>query len=382
MFNALLRLGLAALICFGIAAYVTEGDFSQVSRAFETASSEASARKRDRIAAKEAAAEQPAEKADSATRVVTKRSFAQPMQSEIVMTGATEASRRVEVRAETSGMVASTIPKGTRVNAGDVLCRMKVGDRAARREAAVARFKQARVDEQAQARLSERGFAAANNASQARTSADVIRAEIKQLDVEIRRLEITAPFGGVIEGETAEIGSILQVGGVCATLVDPDPLKVVGFAPEFRVGEIDLGSPGTATLATGQTVSGTVDFIAQTADPSTRTFQVELAVPNPSYALRDEVTAVMTLPVGTTLAHALPQSTLTLDEDGEIGVMIAVDGTARFRRVEVLRNDKDGVRLTGLGDEAEVIVIGQEYISDGTTIDTTPANETELDNAS
>jgi len=382
MFNALLRLGLAALICFGIAFYVTDGDLRQVTRAFDTASAEASARKRDRIAAKEAADDAPAEKQESATRVVTKLSIAQPMQSEIVMTGATEASRRVEVRAETSGMVASTIAKGTRVNGGDVLCRMKVGDRAARREAAVARFKQARLDEEAQARLSERGFAAANNASEARTSADVIRAEIKQLDVEIRRLEITAPFAGVIEGEPAEIGSILQVGGTCATLVDPDPLKIVGYAPEFRVGEINLGSRGTARLATGQQVSGTVDFIAQTADPNTRTFQIELAVPNPSYALRDEVTAAITLPVGTTQAHTLPQSTLTLDEDGEIGVMVAADGTARFRRVEVLRNDKDGVRVSGLGGQAEVIVVGQEYISDGTPIDITPADETELDSAS
>lgn len=382
MFNALLRLGLAALICFGIAFYVTDGDLRQVTRAFDTASAEASARKRDRIAAKEAADDAPAEKQEAATRVVTKLSIAQPMQSEIVMTGATEASRRVEVRAETSGMVASTIAKGTRVNGGDVLCRMKVGDRAARREAAVARFKQARLDEEAQARLSERGFAAANNASEARTSADVIRAEIKQLDVEIRRLEITAPFAGVIEGEPAEIGSILQVGGTCATLVDPDPLKIVGYAPEFRVGEISLGSRGTARLATGQQVSGTVDFIAQTADPNTRTFQIELAVPNPSYALRDEVTAAINLPVGTTQAHTLPQSTLTLDEDGEIGVMVAADGTARFRRVEVLRNDKDGVRVSGLGGQAEVIVVGQEYISDGTPIDITPADETELDSAS
>jgi len=382
MFNALLRLGLAALICFGIAFYVTDGDLRQVTRAFDTASAEASARKRDRIAAKEAADDAPAEKQETATRVVTKLSIAQPMQSEIVMTGATEASRRVEVRAETSGMVASTIAKGTRVNGGDVLCRMKVGDRAARREAAVARFKQARLDEEAQARLSERGFAAANNASEARTSADVIRAEIKQLDVEIRRLEITAPFAGVIEGEPAEIGSILQVGGTCATLVDPDPLKIVGYAPEFRVGEISLGSRGTARLATGQQVSGTVDFIAQTADPNTRTFQIELAVPNPSYALRDEVTAAITLPVGTTQAHTLPQSTLTLDEDGEIGVMVAADGTARFRRVEVLRNDKDGERVSGLGGQAEVIVVGQEYISDGTPIDITPADETELDSAS
>lgn len=382
MLNALLRIALAGMIAVGIVAYVTDGDFDAVGAAFAKAWNSSAERKEERIAAKNNAPDAEDAQIDAPISVVTERSVAQPMPSELKMTGATEASRVVEVKAETSGMLAETTVKGRRVNQGDVLCRLKVGDRGARREAAVARFRQAQIEQEAQERLSARGFAAANNATSAQTSADVIRAEIKQLDVEIRRLEIRAPFAGVIENDPAQVGAILQTGSTCATIVDPDPIKVVGFAPEFRVGEVEIGTVGSARLATGQTVEGRVDFIAQTADPATRTFRIELSVPNPDYALRDEVTAEITIPLGSQPAHSLPQSALTLNDDGEIGVMLVENSTARFRAVEILRDDDEGVRLGGIGDRAEVIVVGQEYVSDGTEVVTTSAADANLDGSS
>jgi multidrug efflux system membrane fusion protein len=382
MLNAILRLALAGLIALGIVAYVTDGDLDQVGSAFSTATSQAATRKADRIAAKTSAPEEVAEPANRAISVVTKQSIARALPSELVLTGSTAASRSVEARAETAGMVASTTAKGRRVNEGDILCRLKVGDRGARREAAVARFKQAQVEEQAQARLSERGFAAANNARNARTSADVIRAEIKQLDVEIRRLEIRAPFSGVIDDDPAQVGAIMQMGSTCATVVDPDPIRVVGFAPEFRIGEVSIGTTGSATLATGERVQGTVVFIAQSADPATRTFRIELAVPNPNYTLRDEVTAEIKIPLGTQPAHTLPSSALTLNDDGEIGLMVVEGGKATFRAVEILRDDDAGVSVSGIGDRAEIIVVGQEYVSEGTPVKTTSAADAKLDGAS
>jgi len=339
MISALLRVILAGLIALGIVAYVTDGDIGQVGKAVTSAYDDAFARKDKLIAAKNAAPENSAAAADDAPiNVVTKRSIATPMASELKMTGATAASRQVAVMTETAGMLASTTQKGLRVTEGDVLCRLKVGDRAARREASVARFKQAQIEESTQTRLSERGIAAANTASNARASADIVRAEIKQLDVEIRRLEVRAPFSGVIEGDPAQVGSIMQMGSTCATIVDPDPIRVIGFAPEFRIGDVSIGTVGTAELATGQRVEGTVVFIAQSADPATRTFQIDLSVPNPSYALRDEVTAEITIPLGNQPAHTLPQSALTLDNDGKIGVMTVVEGKATFREVTILRD--------------------------------------------
>ncbi len=382
MLNGLFRIALAGLIAIVIIGYITGGDFRQVGEAVAKAATQASTRKSERIAAKNAAPDETSTNGPTVINVITKVSTAAPLPSVLTMTGATRASRRVEARTETPGMVAVTVGKGRRVSEGDVLCRLKVGDRGARREAAVARFKQAQLEESTQARLSQRGATAANTAASARMSADIMRAEIKQLDVEIRSLEVRAPFDGVIEGDTAQIGAIMQVGSTCATIVDPDPMRIIGFAPEFRIGDVNIGTVGSAVLATGERVQGTVVFIAQSADPATRTFQIDLSVPNPSYTLRDEVTAAITIPLGSRPAHTLPQSALTLNDEGEIGLMVVESGKARFQAVTILRDSGEGVSVTGIGQRAEVIVIGQEYVSNGTAVKTTSSAEALESNAS
>jgi len=380
MLNGLFKLLVAAAIAFGIVTYVTGGDYSQVSVAANKAIGQAMDRKRDRqeaAAAAENAA--PAPDPDSvAVEVVTKRSRAESLSSTLRMTGATEANRRVEVRAETSGVVAIAPRKGMRVRQGDLLCRQQIGARNARREASLARLNQALVEARAQKTLADKGLAAANRSSASRVEAEVLRADIMQIDIEIGQLEIRAPFDGVVEGSGAEIGSLLQPGGVCATIVDPDPLKVSGFVPEFQIGKLRLGETATASLVTGESVRGTISYIAQTADTATRTFEIEIDVPNPDYRLRDAVTARIEIALDSRPAHRLPQSSLTLNGDGDIGVMVAENGKATFRKVEILRDDDSGVWLTGLGNEANVIVVGQEYVSEGSPLKATAQDGTIL----
>lgn len=372
MLNAVFKLFTAIAIAFGIVYYVTGGDLAQVQTAATKAYDQAMSRKRAQVAIKNA---EPTTEPEIITlSVVVNDSTAQPLDSNLRLTGATEASRSVDARAETSGIVAIAPRKGQRVREGDLLCRLELGDRGARRDGAIARLNQAIREADAQKRLSERGFASQNAASGKLADADVLRAEIRQIDVDIKRLEIRAPFDGIVEDAPAEIGSLLQMGGVCVHLVDPDPLRISGYAPEFDIGSIRLGAPATAKLATGENVTGLVAFIAQTADPATRTFEVELEVANPNYALRDAVTAAIEIPLASARAHRLPQSALTLNSDGQIGVMVAEGGKARFRAVKILRDDKDGVWLTGIGERAQVIVVGQEYVSDGTTIKTETQN--------
>jgi len=54
-----------------------------------------------------------------------------------------------------------------------------------------------------------------------------------------------------------------------------------------------------------------------------------------------------------------------------LGVRLAIDGQARFAPVTVLRDTVDGMLVTGLPDQATVITVGQEYVTDGTPITVT-----------
>ena len=69
------------------------------------------------------------------------------------------------------------------------------------------------------------------------------------------------------------------------------------------------------------------------------------------------------------MAHLLPSSALTLNDDGILGLRIVdEDNTARFAPVTYLRDTVNGVLLAGLPDTADVIVVGQEFVTDGVPV--------------
>ena len=144
----------------------------------------------------------------------------------------------------------------------------------------------------------------------------------------------------------------------------------MGYLPESAVDRVSPGAPAMARLATGgQPITGQVSFLSRSADPQTRTFRVEIEVPNPDMAIRDGQTVEIGIEAAGARAHLLPQSALSLDDDGRLGVTVVKGGdTAEFIPVQIMRDTPQGVWLTGLSDEADVIVIGQEYVVSGVPV--------------
>ena len=165
---------------------------------------------------------------------------------------------------------------------------------------------------------------------------------------EIDRLTIMAPFAGYLETDTAELGSLLQPGSPCARIIQLDPIKLVGFVPEAQVDRVTVGAIAGARLASGRDAMGEVSFVSRSADERTRTFRVEITVPNPDVAIRDGQTADILIRSAGIPAHLLPASAMTLDDSGTLGVRIVADGVVQFVPVRMLRDTANGVWLTGL----------------------------------
>ena len=347
--------------------------------------------------------------------VIATESAAREIDSAVVLRGRTEAARTLELLAETTGKVVSQPrAKGSAVAAGDVLCRIDRGTRDAALAEARARLAEAeanlptadaRVSEAEAAlasaqldldnaeKLAEEGYAAQTRVLQARAArataqAAVISAEagaasaqaavesaraaVAATERDIANTEVAAPFDGMLESDTAELGSLMMAGSRCATIIDLDPIKLVGFVAEVDVDRVQIGAPVGARLASGREVLGKVTFLSRSADPQTRTFRVEAELANPDLSIRDGQTAEIGIQSAGRSAHLLPQSALTLDDDGTLGVRIAEAGAegdvARFVPVEMLRDSPDGVWVAGLPDLARVITTGQDYVTDGTRI--------------
>jgi multidrug efflux system membrane fusion protein len=358
--------------------------------------------------------------------VVAMTSQAVTVDSAVIMRGRTEAARQVTVASEISGLVISEpIRKGAFVDAGDLLCQLDPGTLAAQlaegrarlAEAqgrvpeaqatvleASARVREAEINVNVARRLSEDGFASetrlisaeaaleAANAGVQRASSQVISAQagiegaqatVAADEREIERLNITAPFAGLLESDTSELGSLMQPGAPCATIIQLDPIKLVGFVPEASISQISVGAMAGARLTTGQEVVGQVTFLSRSADEQTRTFRVEVRVPNADQRIGDGQTAEIIVASDGRMAHLLPASSLTLDNDGAIGIraIVTQDDTdidiARFMPVGIMRDTIDGIWVTGLPDTVVVIVVGQEYVTDGVPVIATMQQETD-----
>ncbi len=311
--------------------------------------------------------------------VMVLASQARPTVNVLTLRGRTVAIRNVSVPAETAGLVISQpLRKGATVRAGDVLCRLDPGARPAQLLEAEARLAEARVEAEAATRLSQKGFAAETTRMARQAQLEAAQAAVDLVRLDISRLVITAPFDGVLESDTAEIGSRLGPGDGCAIVIDLSSVKVTGYVSEQEVDQIEVGQTAIARLINGRTIPGELSFISRVSDPETRTYQVEVTLPNEDGRIRDGMTAELQIDLPAEVAHLLPQSALTLDDDGRLGVRLAAGGKARFVPVRILRDVADGAWVAGLPDRADVIVVGQEFVRDGRSIQAAPIDRAVL----
>jgi len=315
--------------------------------------------------------------------------MAEPVPIEVTIRGRTRAKATVSAVAETAGIVdAVHVTKGQSVEIGDALCTLDQGTRAAavaQAEAAVAQAQaavsQAQLDFDTNADLRQRGLAAANTANTFEVQLEAARAQLSSAtaqlgnaQAELDRTEIVAKVAGIVQDPITDVGAMLQMGGPCATIVQLDPLVFAGMIPEARIEYARLGLEAEITTVTGQSVPGRVTFISATADAATRAFPAEIEIANADGTIRDGMTASARVSVGTTPGHLLPQSVLTLDDTGVLGVRTVENGVVAFHAIQIISDTRDGVWVTGLPLRAEVITVGQEFVTSGQSVNATTTN--------
>ncbi len=288
-------------------------------------------------------------------------------EAQVVMRGRTEAARSVVVRSETAGVVAATpTPEGSFVRQGQVLCRLAVDARQASLDQARAALKSRQLQRQAAQQLREKGFRSETQVLEAQANLDAAQAAVRQAEIALRQVEIRAPFSGVFDRRDAEIGTYLAPGQPCGTMIELNPLLVVGDAPETEAARLRSGAPAQARLVDGTVLNGRVRYVARDADPQTRTYHLEVAVPNPGNTVRSGLSADLRIAAGAGPAHLVPVSALVLDSAGRQGVRyVQPGGRVGFAPVTVLEETSQGMWVSGLKGSVNVITVGQSFVADG-----------------
>src|SRR5689334_21822306 len=150
-------------------------------------------------------------------------------QLDVVIRGRTQATRTVVVRSETAGVVAAApVLQGTAVKTGQVLCRLAVDARQATLDQARAAAKSAELNREQNDKLAQQGYRAPTQVLQSQAQLDGARAAVRQAEVALEQVNIKAPFAGVFDQRAAEVGAYLGPGQPCGTMIELDPLLIVG----------------------------------------------------------------------------------------------------------------------------------------------------------
>lgn len=297
----------------------------------------------------------------------------QPMKIEVPLRGRTSAKTLISVVPQTQGTVeAVLVEKGQTVAAGDVLCRLDKGDREAAVAQAKAAVATAKTAFDSNVALRKQGLAPANSGLQLEAALKQAQVGLDTARTELGRTEVKATIAGVVQAPLAQVGSMAGPTAACATIVQLDPMLFKTQVPEARIAYAKVGLPATVTTVTGHTVEGKVSYISSVADEATRSFAAEVELPNPDGKVLDGITASAIVNIGTAPGHLLPQSVLTLDDEGVLGVR-AVDGDSKvdFYPVTIVQDSRDGVWVTGLPPTVDVITVGQEFVIPGQTVKAT-----------
>ena len=188
--------------------------------------------------------------------------------------------------------------------------------------------------------------------------------------------KVKAPFDGYLETFSVKEGDYLNTGAVCATIIDPDPMRLIGEVSEKEINFVKVGAKAEAELISGKKVEGVVSFVSTSANKGTRTFRVEIDVKNSDRSIRDGVSAQIAIEGDTILAHKISPSILMLGDYGELGIRtVNEDDQVEFKEIEILEDSIQGIWITGLPKKTRIITIGQEYVFQGQTVNVKEISE-------
>jgi len=316
----------------------------------------------------------PGDGAAAPVRVAVAASTAQRVGDVLILEGQAMPDRETGVVAETSGQIVDLVaPKGAMLAAGDIIARLDGTGREADLRRAEAELDRASRDHDNALVLLERGVGTLDRVALTRANRAAAEAQLENAREALSDTVIRAPFTGRLEELAINAGEFVSAGTPVARIVDNVPLTVRARVAQQSVARVAAGQAAEVAFITGERRSGAVAFVGTNADPQTRTFLMEVEIPNADGAIPSGISAEIRIETGETTAHFLSPALLALDERGALGLKTVDDANrVAFYEVAVVKAESDGVWVTGLPETAQIITIGQGFVRTGETVDPRP----------
>lgn len=217
----------------------------------------------------------------------------------------------------------------------------------------------------------EAGGISAQQIDQAKAALDVQREVAANLR---KNIEVRSPISGVVTARNYESGDLFAAQPILHVM-QIDPLKVVVNISEQYFSNVRVGMPVdlNVDIFPGQTFRGSVSLIYPALDPATRTFKVEVKVPNGNRTLRPGMYARTLFNMGEKQGVMVPDVAIQKQVGtAERYLYVIRDSVAERRAVKVGRQVGDKVDiLSGVAPGEEIAVTALSKLFDGASVEVT-----------
>ncbi|SHG91876.1 efflux RND transporter periplasmic adaptor subunit [Winogradskyella jejuensis] len=291
--------------------------------------------------------------------------------------GSVETKQNLVLTPEMGGILKQVFVKeGDNVSKGQILARIDDGGLAQQKAQLQIQSDLAKTTFERQKRLWEQKIGSEIQYLSAKSSYEALEESVNQINQQLAKTAVRAPFSGVIDDVITEQGSVVAPGQTpLMRLVNLSDMYITTDIPESYITTITEGKKVEVTFPIlGKTLDTKVRQTGNFINPANRTFKVEIAVPNKDKNIKPNLTARLKINDYTSEdAILIPQGIISENANGEqyIYVLETKDDISSAKQViiETGKTQGDVIEvLNGLSAGDKIIDEGARSVKNGQAV--------------
>lgn len=293
----------------------------------------------------------------------------------IELQGNVSTNNLVEIMAEAPGILTTVFVKeGQQVTKGQQLAKIDDGGLSPQLAQMKIQADLAKTTFERQERLWKQKVGSEMQFLQAKTNYEAQEKAVKQIEEQIAKTVVTAPFSGIIDEVITKQGNMVSPGmNQLFRIVNLNEMYVETNVPERHISTVTIGRSVEVELPVlAKKIQTKVTQVGSFINPANRTFKVEIPVSNESKMIKPNLTAKIRINDYTNeKALLIPQSIISENANGEEYLYVIENrsnnvGIAKKMIIETGKTEGDYIEvLKGIENGAEIILEGARSIKDG-----------------
>ena len=280
---------------------------------------------------------------------------------------------------EFSGILTNVyVTEGQRVSKGQILAKIDDGGLSQQLAQYKIQANLAKTTFERQERLWNQKIGSEIQFLQAKSSYEAQQQAINQIQQQLNKTTVRAPFSGTIDDVITEKGSVVGAGQTpLMQIVNLNNMYIETDVPESYVSDVIKGKNVVVEFPVlGKTIDTKIRQAGDIINPANRTFKVEIDVPNKDQSIKPNLTARLKINDYTnTKAILVPQSIISENAEGEQYVYVVKnkkdndEGVVSKVIIKTGRTQGDVIEvLSNIENGAELIKEGARSVKDGQTV--------------